>query len=92
MLLVAVLDVGAAIGFSAFSVLVYYAVANAAALTLARGERRWPRALAVLGLAGCIAVAACLPAKAVAGGVAVLLSGVAMFAASRARRTRRDQS
>ena len=51
-LLVAVLDVGAAIGFSAFSVLVYYAVANAAALTLARGERRWPRALAVLGLAG----------------------------------------
>ena len=88
-LLVAVLDVGTAIGFSAFTVLAYYAVANAAALTLSRDERRWPRPLAVLGLAGCIAVAASLPTSAVAGGASVLLSGVAMFAARRARRAKR---
>jgi len=63
-LLVAVLDVGGAIGFSSFTVLVYYAVANAAALTLSPQERRWPRPLAVIGLVGCIAVAASLPASA----------------------------
>ena len=88
-LLVAVLDVGVAIGFSSFTVLAYYAIANAAALTLSPEERRWPRPLAVLGLAGCVVVAASLPVNAVAGGVAVLLSGVAVFAASRARRARR---
>ena len=53
-LLVAFLDVGQAIGFSSFAVLVYYAVANAAALTLSRagaalaeaagGARAWPAA------------------------------------------------
>jgi len=85
-LLVAVLDVGAAIGFSSFTVLTYYAVANAAALTLSRDERRWPRALAALGLAGCIAVAASLPAHAVTSGVAVLLSGLVVFAVGHLRR------
>jgi APA family basic amino acid/polyamine antiporter len=84
-LLVAVLDVGAAIGFSSFTVLAYYAVANAAALTLSRDERRWPRPLAALGLAGCVAVAASLPTNTVLGGVAALLSGLVVFALGKVR-------
>lgn len=39
-LLVATLDLRGAIGFSSFGVLVYYAIANAAALTLNAAERR----------------------------------------------------
>src|SRR5665213_3068925 len=38
-------DVRGAIGFSSFTVLAYYAIANASALTLKPFERRWPRAL-----------------------------------------------
>jgi APA family basic amino acid/polyamine antiporter len=51
------LDLRGAIGFSSFCVLLYYAVANAAALTL--GERR---ALPAIGLAGCLVLAVTLPA------------------------------
>ena len=36
-------DVRAAIGASSFAVLVYYGIANASALTLREGERRFPR-------------------------------------------------
>lgn len=42
-ILVATLDLRGAIGFSSFGVLVYYAIANAAALTLTVPERRPPR-------------------------------------------------
>ena len=42
----ALADVRAAIGFSSFAVLAYYAITNAAALTLDRSQRRWPRGLA----------------------------------------------
>ena len=44
----AVADIRSAIGFSSFAVLVYYAITNAAALTLDRNQRRWPRGLAAL--------------------------------------------
>ena len=46
-----------AVAVSAGAVLVYYAVANAAALTLTPEERRWPRVLAVAGLLGCVTLA-----------------------------------
>jgi APA family basic amino acid/polyamine antiporter len=49
-------DLRGAIGFSSFAVLVYYAIANAAALTLGRG-----RAVPAVGLAGCLLVAGSLP-------------------------------
>ena len=42
---------------SAATVLVYYAITNAAALRLPREQRRYPRAIAVLGLASCLALA-----------------------------------
>jgi basic amino acid/polyamine antiporter, APA family len=86
---VANVDVRRAIGFSSTLVLAYYAVANAAALTLLPGERRWPRWLAAAGLAGCLVVGASLPAGSVLAGAAVL--GVAAAAwLVRARRRRRD--
>ncbi|WP_448514719.1 APC family permease [Parathermosynechococcus lividus] len=39
--------------FSAFSVLIYYAITNWAALQLPEGDRQFPRWLAIVGLVGC---------------------------------------
>lgn len=69
-------DLRSVIGFSSFAVLVYYAIANASALTLTRAEGRPPRALPVIGLAGCLVVAVALPPASVITGAAVLLVGV----------------
>ena len=79
-LLVAVADLREAIGFSSFAVLVYYAIANASALTLTRAERRWPRWLAALGVLGCVVLALSLPLAAVVGGAVVLAGGVLVYA------------
>ena len=49
-----------AVVVSAGAVLVYYAVANLAALQLSALERRWPRGLALLGLLGCVTLAGSL--------------------------------
>jgi APA family basic amino acid/polyamine antiporter len=75
-------DVRDAIGFSSCTVLVYYAITNAAALTLGRDpDRRLPvRALAVLGLAGCLLLAVNLPLSSVLAGFAVLAAGAAWYA------------
>ncbi|MEJ7649746.1 MAG: APC family permease [Nakamurella sp.] len=83
-LLVATLDLRAAIGFSSFGVLVYYAIANTAALTLTTAERRPPRWIPVLGLAGCLTLALSLPLTSVLTGTGVLLLGAAMWATRRA--------
>lgn len=75
-------DLGAAIGFSSFAVLVYYAVANASAWTLERTVRA--RALPALGLTGCVLVALSLPAGSVAAGIVVLVVGALAYAVTRA--------
>lgn len=88
--LVLCLDVRGAIGFSSFGVLVYYAVANLSALRQPADQRRWPRALQVVGLAGCLLLAAMLPGESVATGLGVLAVGVAgRMLAVRASRTGR---
>jgi APA family basic amino acid/polyamine antiporter len=70
--LAATLDLSEAIQVSAFLVLVYYAIANAAALTLpAVSAAR--RVLPVAGLAGCLVLAGTLDLAAVAAGVAVVV-------------------
>ena len=79
----AVADVRAAIGFSSFSVLLYYAVANASAWTLDRSIAR--RAIPALGLAGCQLLAFYLPPGSVLAGAAVTALGAAVFAAPRLR-------
>ena len=75
-LLVCVTDLRGAIGFSSFGVLVYYAVANLSALRQPAEQRRWPRALNVLGLAGCLVLAVTLPVASVVAGAAVLAVGL----------------
>ena len=84
--LVALADLRTAIGFSSVTVLGYYAIANAAAFTLRPGERRWPRAVPVLGLVGCLALALSLPATTVAAGLGVLAAGTLAHVLLRSRR------
>jgi APA family basic amino acid/polyamine antiporter len=74
--LVSIADLREAIGFSSCGVLVYYAVANLSALRQPAEQRRWPRGLNVLGLVGCLALVATLPAVSVVAGVAVLAIGI----------------
>ena len=85
-------DVRSAIGFSSFCVLGYYAVANASALTLDRVRGSEPQsrsrlgaALAVLGLAGCAALAFTLPWQSVAEGAGVLAVGALIYVVRRDR-------
>nr|WP_302051479.1 APC family permease [Rathayibacter sp. VKM Ac-2835] len=87
--LVLVADLRSAIGFSSFGVLLYYLVANVAALTQEAPHRRYPRLLAVVGVAGCLLLVATLPPASIAGGVAVLAVGAAyrLLAQSRVRRS-----
>ena len=79
--LVLTVDLRGAIGFSSFGVLVYYLVANLAALTQEAGHRRFPRALQVLGALGCTALVLTLPLPAVLSGLGVLAAGLGLRAA-----------
>jgi APA family basic amino acid/polyamine antiporter len=83
---VLVADVRGAIGFSSVTVLAYYAIANACALTLDRDHGT--RLVPVLGLIGCLAVAVCLPLAATVGGAAVLSVGALLWTVRRRRRPR----
>ncbi|MGW7103884.1 APC family permease [Streptomyces sp. NPDC054838] len=83
-LLAATTDLRGAIGFSSFGVLVYYAIANASAWTLDSGVK--DRAVAVVGLAGCVVLACALPAASAVTGAAVLALGAAVYAGRRLRR------
>jgi APA family basic amino acid/polyamine antiporter len=75
-LLVLTTDLRGVIGFSSFGVLLYYAVANAAAYTQEPDHRRWPRPVQVLGVVGCLVLVATLPWTSVVVGVAVFAVGV----------------
>ena len=77
--LAATVDVRGAIGFSSFGVLVYYGIANAAAWTLTAAERRPPRVVPTLGLAGCLVLALALPLASVITGLGVLTLGVVAY-------------
>ena len=54
----------------------YYAVANLSALRQRAADRRFPRALNVLGLVGCLVLVVTLPVVSVALGLVVLGVGV----------------
>lgn len=70
----ALADVRGAIGFSAFAVLIYYAIANASAITLGR------RVIPIIGLAGCVVLAVLLPISSVLVGTGVVLLGAVIYA------------
>ncbi len=76
-------DVRGVIGFSSFGVLAYYAVANASAWTLTSDEGRPPRAVPLVGLAGCLALAFALPVSSVVSGAAVLAAGAVWYGGRR---------
>jgi APA family basic amino acid/polyamine antiporter len=98
--LAATTDVRGAIGFSSFGVLVYYAIANASAWTLAPEEGKpaarrpfsgalrsrllLPRLVPALGLGGCVLLAVTLPPSSVITGAAVLALGAAAYGLRRA--------
>ena len=77
--LAAVADVRGAIGFSSFAVLIYYGIANAAAVTLGR------RTVPMAGLAGCLLLAVFLPIGSVLAGTAVIVLGAAIYSVRRSR-------
>ena len=77
------------VGFSACTVLVYYAIAHLSALRQPVAERWLPRALPIVGLSGCLVLAVSLPwpgVVAAAGWLAVGLAarGIRLAVAARA--------
>ncbi len=79
----ALADVRAAIGFSSFAVLVYYAIANASAWTLEHSPGS--RLIPALGLVGCLLLAVFLPVGSVFAGAGVLAAGAVIYAVVRLR-------
>ncbi|MEU9032763.1 APC family permease [Streptomyces sp. NPDC048383] len=75
--LAATADLRGAIGFSSFGVLAYYAIANASAWTL--GSAVKGRAVAAVGLLGCVVLACALPLSSVITGAAVLAVGALAY-------------
>jgi APA family basic amino acid/polyamine antiporter len=55
--------------------LLYYGIANIAALKLEAGKKLYPKWIAVLGLTACLALAVSLPVKTILTGSALLLLG-----------------
>jgi len=90
-ILVLTTDLRGVIGFSSFGVLLYYAIANASAFTQPADQRRWPRAVNVIGLVGCVVLAVTLPWTSAVVAAAVL--GLALLVRRlRAPRTDRGGS
>jgi APA family basic amino acid/polyamine antiporter len=73
-------DLRAAIGFSSLGVLLYYAIANAAALRLRPEENRPARVIPVAGIVGCLGLAAALPRESALAGTAVVALGAVVYA------------
>lgn len=69
-------DIRVAWSFSAFTVLVYYAITNLAALRLPPGSHRYPRVIAWVGLAACALLAFQIDRNVLAAGFGVLAAGV----------------
>ena len=84
----ATVDVRGAIGFSSFGVLIYYAIANAAAWTLTRDEGRPPRWVPVIGVAGCAILALAMPLVSVIIGAVVIAAGAVLYWLRRTLRSR----
>ena len=74
--LVLATDLRGVIGFSSFGVLIYYAIANAAAFTQPAVQRRWPRALQIIGILGCTVLVVTLPWVSIVAGVIMFLIGL----------------
>lgn len=76
-------DVKATWSFSAVTVLIYYALTNIAALRLSRENRLYPRWIAVVGLIGCLGLAAFIDWRMWALAAGLMAAGFAVRAVSR---------
>lgn len=72
--------------FSAFTVLVYYAITNLAALRLPQEARRFPRAVASAGLVGCLGLAFWVEWRVWTFGLGVIAAGLLWRSLVRAAR------
>lgn len=72
--------------FSAVTVLVYYATANAAALAVPPAARRYPRWVSAGGLAGCVGLIAFIDPAVVLSAAAAIVAGLIWFWFFRRRR------
>lgn len=70
-------DVLVAIAASSFGVLLYYAVANLAALTQTGQWRLFPKVMQWIGLAGCVLLVAALPGRTIVAGLVLVALGLA---------------
>ena len=80
-------SVAVAWSFSAFTVLVYYALTNLAALRLPPADRRYPRAVAGLGLVACAALAFQVDPAVWGPGLALIAAGLGWWAVARRGRS-----
>jgi APA family basic amino acid/polyamine antiporter len=83
--IVAIGDVRTTWSFSAFSVLIYYALTNLAALRQPATERRYPRFVAVIGMAACLGLAFWVDLKVWLAGLGLIALGLAWHAVARHR-------
>lgn len=60
---------------AAFTILIYYGIANICALKLAKENKLYPKWVAIVGLAFCIAMAAALPVTVIITGLSILAAG-----------------
>ncbi|MBO3749892.1 amino acid permease [Streptosporangiaceae bacterium NEAU-GS5] len=74
---VVTVDLRGVIGFSSFGVLIYYAIANAAAFGQPAEQRRWPRAYNLLGVIGCLILVVTLPWPSIVAGIVMFALGLA---------------
>jgi APA family basic amino acid/polyamine antiporter len=73
-------DIGLAWSVSAFTVLIYYAVTNLAALRLPAEARHYPRWVAAAGLIGCLGVGVWVETRVWVGGLGAIMLGVLVHA------------
>jgi APA family basic amino acid/polyamine antiporter len=83
-------DVKTTWSFSAFTVLLYYAITNLSALRLTDEQRYYPRWISMAGLIGCVALAFFVETTFWVTGLAFLLIGTIWFVIARRARTRSE--
>lgn len=78
-IVVGLADVVTVIGISSFGVLVYYCLANISAMTLTQQQNRPMLLIPVVGLVGCILLAASVPLVSLIAGAGMTLLGLAVY-------------
>lgn len=70
---------------ASFTILVYYAIANLAALRMPRHAKLYPDAVPATGLVACVALACALPVPVIATGTGLMIGGLMLRTAARCR-------